>query len=338
MDRTDTEKTSYERFQDDLTAYRRTRVLITAYEKGVFAVLAAGPLPADVVCDETAMDRAFGTRFLDVLAAMGFLERREGRYGLADWARPYLVPGNAMSQDAVFRFERGLIRSWETLGDVLTRGERVFGTEAKGDGDYRNALDRYLGAMDNAAVVRSPEMWDVLAPQCGSGVILEAGAGSGAYLKSFLVRNSGWRGIFCDLADVVARAKKDPGMVGIENRLEYRICNLLDDTGTQSALAGVSADIVLFSNVVHCQGEPETRGMLARVVPFAAAHGRVVIHDFFSDAHGFGALYDLHMMLNTFNGRTYTTAAVTGWLEDLGFSLSERHELPSRSTALVFER
>jgi hypothetical protein len=269
---------------------------------------------------------------------MGFLERREGRYGLADWARPYLVPGNATSQDAVFHFERGLIRSWDTLGDVLTRGERVFGTEAKDDGDYRNALDRYLGAMDNAAVVRATELWKALAPPVGSGVILEAGAGSGAYLKSFLVRYPLWRGIFCDLADVVARSEKDPGLMGLKNRLDYRVCNLLDDAGTQSALAGVSADIVLFSNVIHCQGEPETRGMLARVVQYAAAHGRVVIHDFFSDAHEFGALYDLHMMLNTFNGRTYTTATVTGWLEDLGFSLSERHELPSLSTALVFAR
>ncbi len=32
----------------------------------------------------------------------------------------------------------------------------------------------------------------------------------------------------------------------------------------------------------------------------------IVVHDFFSDSGWRGSLYDMHMMPNTFNGKTYS--------------------------------
>jgi predicted metal-binding protein len=66
--------------------------------------------------------------------------------------------------------------------------------------------------------------------------------------------------------------------------------------------------------------------------------GLLVVHDFYRNANSFGALYDLHMLVNTFNGRSYTTAETAAMLQSAGFTNNVTIELPSSSLALVATR
>ena len=64
----------------------------------------------------------------------------------------------------------------------------------------------------------------------------------------------------------------------------------------------------------------------------------LVVHDFFTDCGWRGALYDIHMMLNTFNGRTYTLQEIAGLASSAGLCRSVSAQLPSGSAVLVLAR
>ena len=66
--------------------------------------------------------------------------------------------------------------------------------------------------------------------------------------------------------------------------------------------------------------------------------GVLVVHDFFTDTDWRGAVYDLHMMVNTYNGQTYTKKEVATMADGCGFSHCLCRELASGSSVLAFAR
>ncbi len=320
---------SYADFQSFLTAYRKSCALMTAHELGIFKILAKGPKNAGKLCLETGMDISYGTRFLDTLHHLGLLDKQEDMVELSPFSRRFLCEKSEEYQGRSLDFEKRLIESWQQLLATLCRGKRVYGTGKKSPDEYKKALAAYLGAMDDAARIRARELWDRIKPG-DYGVILDAGAGSGAFLIEFMGRHPRWKGVFCDLPDVVNRAVSNPVFSPFMDRMDFKAVNFLDDT---TCLDVVRADIILCSNLVHCQGFEETEGLLSRLVEALSRQGVLIIHDFLKNHGTRGALYDLHMMLNTYNGRTYTTDELRTMV-----NLEFHHvlTLPSGSCALFF--
>lgn len=329
---------TYLSHQDLLTAYRYSRILMTAHRLGVFEAVGYDVHSASSICIKAGMDQAYGGRFLYALSTMGLLEYQGDFYGLTDFSKKYLLKNSPMYQGLALDFEQQLEESWQTLEKTLVMGQRIFGAEEKDQTDYERSLDKYLKAMDNAAVIRASELWDAFQPSDMSGLIIDVGAGSGAFLMEFLRRHPSWKAVFCDLPDVVNRAKGDPKLKSIMKRIEFRSCNLLDCEQFERALHSFSANIILVSNVIHCQGNHETTNLLSMLASCLAEDGKLVVHDFMTDDGARGAVYDLHMMLNTMNGRTYSGAELVRMLEPIGLRECFRINLPSSSSAMVFFR
>lgn len=324
--------------QDLLTAYRFSRILMTAHHLGVFETIGYGILSSSDICMKTGMDPDYGRRFINTLASMDLLEQRSDYYVLSEYSKKYLIKKSALYQGASLDFEESMLDSWQLLETTLISGKRVYGTEEKQQDVYERDLDKYLKAMDNAALIRASELWDAIQPDGKSGLIIDVGAGSGAFLMEFLGRHPLWRGVFCDLSDVVSRAMNEPKIKSMMPRMEFRSCNLLDRRQVESVLTSFSADIILVSNLIHCQGSRETENLLSMIVTCLAIDGKLVIHDFMTDNGFRGAAYDLHMMLNTMNGRTYSSSELVWMLESFGLREYFKVNLPSASTATVFFR
>lgn len=325
----------YRDFTDMLTAYRKSRVLMCAHELGIFESLAFKPHTQDEVCEKTGMDPSYGSRFLDVLFRLGFLDYHGGAYRLSRFSERFLVKGAQSYQGESLEFEKTLSQSWQHLCGTLLHGKRMYNTDEKNRDEYHSSLSLYLGAMDNAARIRAVELWDRIDPNKSRGVILDAGAGSGAFLLEFLQRYPSWNGVFCDLPDVIRMARENPGIHPYLDRIEFVEVNLLDD---KDMTIPSSADILLCSNLIHCQGQHETQNLLSRILPCLDSDGYLIIHDFFTDDGHRGAMYDLHMMLNTYNGRTYTVENVRAMVEPFGLFHHRVLCLDSSSTALVFSK
>jgi len=326
-------------FSDLLTGYRQAEALMLAHGAGIFAAVGREGGEGAAICAQVGWKPVYGERFLRCLCGLGLLERTGSRYTLSGFAARYLLSASEHYQGRTLVFEQQLRHSWQHLAATLETGQRVFATNDKSHEELQQALATYLGAMDEAARIRARELWDALPMDAVSGILLDMGAGSGAFLADFLERYPGWQGIFCDLPEVVSSIALQPPVAGMVGRLNWCACNLLatDDPGLD-AINDRTCALVLLSNVIHCQGAAETSLLLYKAAAKTSDQGLLVIHDFFSDTGWRGALYDIHMMLNTYNGRTCPQEEIRAMAASCGFGHHRSRPLASGSTALIFAR
>jgi predicted metal-binding protein/SAM-dependent methyltransferase len=326
---------SYRTFCDLTGGYRMFRVMEEALRSGVIDLLEEGECSFDELLSATNLQPAEGRRFIELLVNVGLLERYDGKLYLARFSRSYLGRTSPISQRHVLEFEPLLMENWRQIGTVLERGQGALIREQSPE-EYGERLQLYQQAMGEAAMVRSRELWEAVSHLPEHGIIIDIGAGDGTYLREFLARHPLWQGVACDLPDVCARLTAQD----IPKNLSIYPCNILE----QLELGGLvdsyqnKADILLFSNICHCYGPDENQALLAHAGGLVTEDGLLIVHDFFRDANSFGALYDLHMLVNTWNGRSYTTTETIALLLKAGFEHSTVIELPSCSLALVASR
>jgi len=329
---TDQAGMDYGGFCEMVTAYRRLEVIMAAVDCGVIDAVAAGPCTLERLLATTGMKAAEGERFVRLLLSTGILRETEGALHLSPFSATWLSRESELSQRGVLEFERQLQGRWGRLGELLLAGQGSL-VENHSPDEYRRRLGLFHRAMHEAAAVRSEELWDALGPLAAAGQIIDAGAGDCTYLCSFLKVHPGWRALACDLGDVLAVA-------GVDNRVIPYPCNLLDQSDRREFVSRHrgKADLLLLSNFIHCYSAGEVAPMLADLVELVTRDGMLVIHDFFTDGGDFGALYDLHMLVNTLSGRTHTFAETREMLSGAGFTVTHTMALPSHSHALVARR
>jgi predicted metal-binding protein len=326
---------SYRTFCELTSGYRMFSVMGEAIRSGIIDLLEEGECTLDQLLGGTALRPEEGGRFIDLLGSVGLLEQYEGKFYLSRFSRSYLCRSSATSQRHVLEFEPILMENWRQIGIILEQGQGSLIREQTPE-ECRERLQLYQLAMGEAAVVRSRELWDAITQLPEQGTIIDIGAGDGVYLREFLVRHPLWQGVACDLPEVCDRLTTG----SVEENLRLHPCNILD----KQELAGLvesyraQADLLLFSNICHCYGLDENRDLLGQTGALLARDGLLVVHDFFRDANSFGALYDLHMLVNTWNGRTYTTSETDVLLQSAGFGQTTVIELPSSSLAMIATR
>ena len=326
---------SYATFCDMVTGYRMLSVIMQAVNSGIIDTVGEHHCTVDQLIEATGLKEGEGRRFAALLVNIGILELFDGQLYLSRFAHRYLHGSSGLSQRHVLEFENVLMDKWHGLGTVLSEGQGSQVADQPPE-EYRIRLSLFQKAMGEAALVRSKELWDAFPSLPETGTIIDAGAGDGAYLREFSGRHPGWRAIACDLPDVCALT-----VAGADGTSMTRHpCNLADPEECDDFVARHrnTASVLLLSNFIHCYSEVENTSMIRRLKDLLREDGILVIHDFFRDGNSFGALYDLHMMVNTYNGRTYSFEETARMLRGAGFADSRIIELPSRSHAIIAGR
>jgi len=326
---------SYRTFHELITGYRMFRVISEAVSSGVIDLLEQRDLAVEELLAATAFQPEAGRRFLALLVTSGLLAEYDGKLCLSRFSRSYLSRTSAVSQRHVLAFEPLLLENWNKLGQVLREGQGAL-LSAQPPEEYRQRLHLFQQAMGEAAAVRSRELWTALSRLAEQGTIIDIGAGDGTYLRQFLRRYPRWQAVACDLADVCSRLEVQDFPEG----LRLHPCNILDPqelNGLVERYRG-SVNLLLFSNICHCYSQAENRTLLRQAGELLTGDGLLLVHDFFRDANSLGALYDLHMLVNTYNGRSYSTAETAMLLQEAGFPQQSLIELPSGSLAMVASR
>lgn len=326
---------SYATFCDLTTGYRLFRLVQEACASGIIDLVAQQACSAAELLEQCGLRREEGERFIEALVSAGILERYDGRLYLSRFAATYLTEGSPLNQRHVLEFEGLLMDNWGNLGKMLREGQGSLIVEQPPE-ECRRRLGLFQGAMGEAARVRGRELWEALSGLPESGLIIDIGAGDGSYLAEFLERHPGWRALACDLPQVCTAAQASPAPAG----LTWQPLNILDPGELDSFVEAhrSAASVVLLSNLLHCYSAEENSALLTRLARLIPENGLLIVHDFFTDGNGFGALYDLHMLVNTWNGRCYTLAETATLLSEAGFRQHTVLELPSRSHAVVTSR
>ena len=305
---------------DTWLAQFRLPVLTVADEVGVFAALTRAALTTDALAAELAVDaRALGIQ-LGLLAALGFVERREGRWRTSAAARTWLHPdaeGYAGPLLHGFRESQPLhaqLRA-KLRPDVPAAAHRTAVAEWE-RGEMPPGLAKVITAYMNAHSLAAAKAVARQSLFDGAGAMLDVGGGSGVFAIELAKARPTVCATVYEIASVAAEADGYIAVAGVGDRVRTQAGNMFTD-------AWPTGHAVHFlSNIFHDWSE-STNALLARKAFDALpSGGRIVLHEMLMDDDGCGPLpaaaFSLLMLLGT-RGRQYSLAELRAILEAAGF-------------------
>lgn len=323
-----------------MQAYKKTSLLRTGVELGVFDALAAAPAPATVVAERVGGDPRGVRVLLEALAAIGLLDMDQELFRLAPVAAKHLVSTRRDYVGGMVKVMAG-DREWDALRDLtaaVRAGGTVLDVHAETPGyDYWEDFASYATAVAEPTaevVARVLGPWaaerptlDVLDVACGHGVY-------GYVLAAQQPKAKVWS---LDWPNVLAIAERHAERLGVRDRMEPLPGDMFE------VPLGGPYDVVLLTNVTHHFSEERVTELLARLRTALKPDGRLVIVGF-TAGDGTPAedpapyLFSVLMLVWTFEGESHTVDAYNRALRKAGFSEATVHSTDLPFRVLVADR
>ena len=298
--------------------FQPSRVVLTAFELGVFTALADGHRTADAVARAVGAEARAVDRLMNALVALGLLHKHDGRFDNAPLADRVLVRGRPEDMAGLHHTVH-LWDTWSGLTTAVRTGSPVHEAAVNDRGD--EWLDAFIAAMH----WRARPQADAMAGLLGLGKtrrMLDVGGGSGAFAIACANAQPALTAVVFDLPNVLPLTRKYVE----EARLAGRITTAVGDYTRDPLPQGF--DLVLLSAIVHSNPPAVNEALVRAAAGATTAGGRVAIVDWVMSPDRTepltGALFALNMLVGTDGGDTYTEAEIRGWLDAAGLIGVER--------------
>lgn len=321
---------------DDLrrmaSAFQQSRVLLTAYELGLFAALGDAPRTSAEVAAALDADERGTDRLLRALATLGLVHGQEDRFANAPAVDAHLVEGRPGYLSGLGHTAH-LWHSWTHLTEAVRRG----GAPAAGPIDDRGEewLAAFIEAMHTRAAATAPGLVDLIGLE-GVGRVLDVGGGSGVYGMAFARARDGVSVTVFDLPNVVPLTRRYIEREGLGDRVDTAVGDY-----TADPLPG-GYDLVFLSAVIHSNSPARNADLIRKCAASLNPGGRVAVVDFIMDddraAPAHGTLFALNMLVATEAGDTYTQSEVRAWMTGAGLVDIERRDTPFGTGLVIGHR
>jgi hypothetical protein len=301
--------------------------LLVADELGVLQSIADAPGSADELSARLGLNRRALTSVLALLASLGYLVPRHGRYHITDAARHHLLPSSPFYWGGVWTQMRQGSPLYNQLLTALTTPDPVESIpQASGSGqrsvdgwasgslspEAAASMAKYMHSHSAVAAVAVAES-DLFA---STRRLLDVGGCSGVFSIALAERHAD---LTCTIMDLPAVCELTPDYVkerGLEDRIDCHAADMFRDPWPRGC------DAVFFSNIFH-DWRPVTCLTLARhafdVLP---AGGTINIHEMLLNDDGAGprtaAAFSVLMAAST-QGQQFTFGQLESLLADAGF-------------------
>ncbi len=291
-----------------------------ADEVGTFAAISAHAKDTATIAAEIDVDaRALGIH-LAMLAAMGFVERRDGLWRATAATRTWLHPqADGYAGPLVKRFKdqqplhNQLLQTLRTGRKAEQYGSATVEWER---GEMQPEMAQWITAFMNAhsrASSRSVAMQPVFADL---RTVLDVGGGS-AIFSIELVK--AWPRLKATVLEIGAICKEADRYIAA-GKVADRVTTLPTNMFTQLWPHGFDAHF--FSNIFHDWSDETCRLLARKSFESLPAGGRILLHEILMDDDGCGPLpaaaFSLLMLMGT-RGRQYTLPELRGFLAAAGF-------------------
>jgi predicted metal-binding protein len=328
---------SFQTLEDLSTGSWYSEALFAALELGVFDALLENPHSCEELAKRLKCDCDGLGRFMNALAAIGLVIGAEGKYENGPLASRFLVRSGADFAGDFIHYRRFLASSWKRLSSRIRDGVHANDRPADESSEaYALRVFDYVRAMDFQARMKAAEAADHLMRMADIKPhwILDIGGGVGAWCRALLGKWPRARAVLMDLPETLAAGMKLYPDVSSWNGIESVAGNALT-----LCFGEQKFDMVVLSNILHAYGASEASGLLAGAVHSLAPGGLLLIHDYLADGHPSsphkGRIYDLHMMLNTYNGCVYTLKELHAMLDAAGLRNSRLQHLETDTSILL---
>ncbi|MEO8313576.1 MAG: methyltransferase [Pseudomonadota bacterium] len=306
---------------DTWLAVYRLPVVTVADEVGTFAALTARALTTAELAHAIDVDaRALGIH-LGLLAAMGFVERREGQWRASAVARTWLHPDAEGYCGPVLHRARQTQPLHAQLLATLRPGTHV---EMQGSAvaewergemppDLARVITQYMNAHSLAAA-KAAALQPLFAD---ARSVLDVGGGSAVFSIELTKAWPGLNATVLEIAAVCAEADRYIAAANVARSVRTEAANMF----TQAWPSG--HDLHFLSNIFHDWSDDTCRLLARQCFGALPPGGRIVLHEMLMDDDGCGPLaaaaFSLLMLLGT-RGRQYSLAELRAILEEAGFS------------------
>lgn len=291
-----------------------------ADEVGTFAALSSqaletAPLAALLQVDARALEIHLG-----VLAALGFVERREGRWQATAEARTWLHPQAQGYYGPLLHRHRGRDALHVQLLATLRTGQKPDSHQSAVSEWERGEMPPELAAVITAymdAHSRAAALAVAMQPLFASvHSLLDVGGGSAIFSIELARAHAGLSATAMEIPAICTEADGYIAAAGVGTQVRTQAVNMF----TERWPAGHDAHFL--SNIFHDWSDATCLLLARKSFEALPSGGHIVLHEMLMDDDGCGPLttacFSILMLLGT-RGRQYTLAQLRGFLETAGF-------------------
>ncbi len=286
--------------------YQESRILLTAVELNLFALLRQSPKTAHDIAEAHAWNEYALAMLLDALTVMGFLEKSRSLYSVPRIDRELFSEDDSRRMMHILKHSAFGWNAWSTLTAQIV-----------GNGELRQAvpISHEVEAMHAMAHPLAPGIAALVRPEMGRS-FLDVGGGLGTFTIAFLDRDRSLRATLIEQAEVLPVAQRHLAEVGYTD-VQLVASELLKGQWPSSQ------DLVFISAVLHRHPPSACQVLLAHAYASLNHGGRIVIRDYIMSEDRLiprtGTLASLHTLVTTDGGRPHSFAELRRWLEAEGF-------------------
>jgi O-methyltransferase domain/Dimerisation domain len=319
-------------------AFWASKTLLSAVEMGLFTELAKHPEDLDALTGRLGLHPRGARDFLDALVALGFLERRNGKYFntsatdlFLDRRKPSYIGG--MLEMANHR----LYEHWSHLTEGLRTGEPQSEIRGGGASEFEAIyadparLRQFLAAMSgisrSAAVTIAAKF-----PWKSYHTFVDVGTAQGDTAVQIALAHPHLKGTGFDLAEVGPIFEEYVEGQGVADRLSFAAGSFFDGPLPR-------ADVVLMGHILHDWDLETKRMLVGKAYDAIPKGGAFIVYESIIDddrsQNAFGLMMSLNMLIETRGGFDYTGADCQGWMRDAGFRETRVEHLTGPDSMVV---
>ncbi len=261
---------------------------------------------------------------LEALSRLGYVNKRKGKYILADKARPLFIEHGDDYVGDYLPHLLNILEAWLALPEIIKGQKPKRGTP----GDVASFMHAMASKPDSFV---EEVVSHCLKRKKDAKSALDLGGGPGKYAKAFV--NRGLDAVLYDMPETIDYVGMEFGLKNIKN-LTLKKGDFTRDEFVKE-FGGVSFDIVFMGNICHIYSEEENKRLIRNVTNLLRKGGLVAIEDFVRGRSPGAEMFAVNMLANTEGGGTWTEAQYREWLESAGFHGIEITDIAGREKQLI---
>ena len=279
----------------------------SALKTGIFSALTREK-DIDIITRELNADKRAMYIVLEALCEMGYVEKRNEKYIIAETARSLFIEGGDEYVGGYLPHFMNKMKAWLEL-PLIIKGEKQGRKKPESVSVFMNAMASRPDALVDKVVD------ECLKKKKDARNVLDLGGGPGKYSKAFA--NRGLKAVLFDMPETIDHVGREFGLTGIRN-LMLKKGDFMDD-GFVTEFKEHSFDIVFMGNITHIYSEEENRKLFLRAGKLLKPGGMAAIEDFVRGKSPSASMFAVNMLASTESGGTYTEEQYREWLTGAGF-------------------
>ncbi len=310
----DLSHSSFQYLEDLSTAYWYSEILFASIELNIFKILGKDEVKLATLAKASGSRIDELLRMLKALKRIGLLHEHKGLWSNSEMAAKYLMPESSSYMGDFFLYRRYMQPAWKNITQTLAPDHNATLEKPEQQDDYDLRTLNYVKAMDILARQKAKEIVNIIKAISWSGPVLDIGGGAGVLCRAIIQTSGHCNAVLFELPEIISAARS----IYPDNQDWEGIKIIENDFRTASFEKKETFGLVILSNFLHAYGNKEAESLLYKAAGLVKPNGVILIHDYFPDKPGTsphkGRLYDINMMLNTFNGECHTVEQIKKWL------------------------